>query len=464
MEFTRFRQTGSLEAIESGYWLRYWPYTCPGSWGPSTESVGSRSDARFGRKRTIADTVTPGYHKLRQKGGYVGTNYLRTSDRTVAISGSGTVVTHHPTVKPCGTAVDYERLEASGRVMPALLKSINNSYSSTRVIDGGRMENVVTEAITRTMARRQAGDANLIESLAEADQAWRLVGNPLENLGRFAEEFAASRNYRRFEKLRKKYPDRWTGLRWKPRGVRPIRRGTMTEAMFNELQELARLSSSEYLRWRYGVSPLISDVQAGMKTLKKIYDKNAQPTLHTARAEIRLFDSGVTTWDLNPAAQSSHNVSRADSHEFSVRAYWHDAYAATAFNELGITFHNVVAVPWELLRLSFVLDWFVNVGDLIYANIPRVGVSPLGGGYTCYEVIQNTYRHAGYSARAPTIEYFVGSWGDQVSITYKEKLRRGIDREKMTGLVIKDNFRLDNWTRASDLVAIVYQQLIKVAF
>lgn len=457
MEFTRFRSKGKLTAIESGYWLRYWPNTCPGSWGPSTESVGSRSDARFGRLQTIADTVIPGYYKAIQKGDWLGVNYLSITDRKVQISGAGGVVVHHPTVKPCGTNVDYERTEATGKVMPVLMKSINNSYSSVRTLDGGRCESVVTEVITRCMSKRLAGQANVIETLAEMDQTWAMVNSPLSTMGRFCEEFSKSQTYRRLEQLRKKYPGRRMNSR-------VIQRGTKASAQLKEQFELHKLWTSEYLRYRYGISPLVSDVQAALKTLKTVYDKNAQPTLHTARAGAKLFDSRVVTWDLSPASQTSHNVSRADDHQFSVKAYWHDLYAATALNEMGLTFHNAVAVPWELTRLSFVLDWFVNVGDLIYANIPRVGVSPKGGGYTIREEINNSYRHAGYTTRAPAVEYVTGSWGDQLLISHIEKTRRGINRDKHVGLVIKDDFRLTHWTRATDLVAIVFQQLSRVSF
>jgi hypothetical protein len=59
-------------------------------------------------------------------------------------------------------------------------------------------------------------------------------------------------------------------------------------------------------------------------------------------------------------------------------------------NRLGFTAKGLVTLPWELLTLSFVVDWFVNVGDYLGALAPSPGWNQLGTILCVTEEIVNT--------------------------------------------------------------------------
>jgi hypothetical protein len=300
------------------------------------------------------------------------------------------------------------------------------------------------------MAARRAGKANYVESLAELDKSYSMLVNPLENVNRFVNKFRRSPSYRELQRLRKKYPEK----RYRFKGMASFAR--------REINLMLVLASSEYLRFRYGISPLMSDVKAGMAALEKGWNRPA--VYHAARANGQLQGYVVKTFAV-PDTYWTWNFARVNTDTVSIRASWWDSYRRNPFDELGLTFHNVVGVPWELTRLSFVVDWFVNVGDLIYANIPRVNLTPMGGTFTVKQDIWNSGYFTGYTNVDQTVVVRSGSYADRVDIHVKRIGRNVIDeRYQRGGLVIKSDFRLDQYTRAADAIALVIQQVQSLTF
>jgi hypothetical protein len=221
----------------------------------------------------------------------------------------------------------------------------------------------------------------------------------------------------------------------------------------------AQALSGEYLQYRYGLSPLISDCQAVLKTLKTRYSN--KPQLQTSRASKNMHE-GKWTPGTFVNGQYTIDYIKAQQHDITCRATWIDLFTSTPWTDLGLTFHNLVGVAWELTHFSFVLDWFVNVGDVIYGNIPRVGLVPRGGARTIKWTRQSVLSPLGLDSLTPTVQTVTGSVSDSCSVTHTE-LRRELPGYE-TELVIKGDFRLNHFNRAVDLIAIIMQQLGSVSF
>jgi len=445
MEYTVYKTMGSANQTLPGKRFRTFPVSCANR-VPDAWSAYANTPAIFGEQRIMAGNRTPNYWARLKKGEWIPPNPFWSTRKFVTSQGSSDLIRTW-----AGNACTAPNISAWDEDQGLFMPSYNPSNLVTSILGGDDAARLITQVTTECLANRQKGKANYVESLAELDQLFRLPTGPIVALGRFADEFRRRAGYQRMDKLRKRF--RVNYAKDLPRAYRNTKLG----------KEFLRLLSSEYLIWRYGVKPLISDIQAAMESLKTNYRLSKSSDIHTARANGLLTATKTDNYSSSSAyLKVDWSIQTADT--FSVHAQWCDRYASTPWTDLGLTWHNLVAVPWELTKRSFVLDWFVNVGELIYANLPRVGVTPLGGSYFTKEQIYHLSYFRGFSDLQPLVVKYTGNLSDSVSIDYLRNQRSTIDPVRGTGLVIKSDFRFDNWTRALDAAALTAQQLAKVIF
>lgn len=441
MSYQRTRSQSDVTDLPISYRYASFPVSCANlTLGPWTNVNGT---IKNGHSKTTSDWVTPNYWKLKQEGKIKWSfNPFGSLTRLYKFSGgSGYRVTSNSTI--CTPPLhQYTEVEGPG-LFTLLLKNYFGGQPEAVPLLGDRVVSLADGIWTQCLANRQKGNTNLVESLAELDKAWHMVANPLENIRSFNERFAREKNAKRKALLR----------RLRPRG-NAIRRHRMELEL---AKALALFLSSEWLRYRYGISPMIADVKAGLKALKTDYSKPA--SIHTARARGMIQDSKTNLMS-SAIGTFTYNWARADTEYYSVRAQFSDKYKVTPFDDLGFTFHNVVGVAWELTHFSFVVDWFVNVGDLIYANIPRVGIESIGGGITYKRLISNYYYMRSITEPTSTIS---GNPSDTYLVQTDEIVRIP-DYRLHPSLVVNDDFRLDNFKRASDAITLIIQQLGHLRF
>lgn len=114
-------------------------------------------------------------------------------------------------------------------------------------------------------------------------------------------------------------------------------------------KELARIQSEVNARWleyRYAVSPLVYSIEDALALMKSVY---------TPYQSFR--DGKRLSEDFQVNGYTVKGVEIIDR-VFLKHRYSHDAW------DLKLK-RSAAATAWELIPLSFVVDWFLNVGDLI---------------------------------------------------------------------------------------------------
>ena len=149
--------------------------------------------------------------------------------------------------------------------------------------------------------------------------------------------------------------------------------------------------SSAWLEFRYGWTPLVMDIVAAQKAyklFKTTRDKNPR-LVARATEEIRYKYSGTSAVVPDPGITT---CIREYTHEFVTKVTAGVIYtitdssrAAEAQRLTGLQFRDIPSIAWELVPYSFVVDWFLNVGNWLEASFPRPGLSVLGSWRTTKE-------------------------------------------------------------------------------
>lgn len=147
---------------------------------------------------------------------------------------------------------------------------------------------------------------------------------------------------------------------------------------YSSMKDLSNRSEkafySHWLELQYGWLPLLSDVESGAQFLAhKVLDLPVMRTSVSRRKEIPI--AWVYEYDSVPGEKKSIASSGAKSH-FRRLTVYHKAQAPSLAQQLGLL--DPLSVAWEKLPWSFVVDWFIPIGQWLNAN----GFDP-GVGNTC---------------------------------------------------------------------------------
>lgn len=130
---------------------------------------------------------------------------------------------------------------------------------------------------------------------------------------------------------------------------------------------LHKALSDTYLEWTFGWNPLTSDIAAGITDLTHM---RPEYTIVSAKANVRYSSSdGVYPVNGTTAYIAGHQVVTSD---YTIKlkgmvSSWYNGTPPTLLQELQLLPEDFAPTAWNVLPYSFVIDYFLNIGDIINA-------------------------------------------------------------------------------------------------
>lgn len=205
--------------------------------------------------------------------------------------------------------------------------------------------------------------------------------------------------------------------------------------------EMADALASVWLQFRYAISPLnysIQDIILTLEEYKRVFAKYRQKTSDYAEPK---SISGLDILAHDDFTQT-HKV-------FIKRSFSPEDIVDALLSLLKV---NPLATAYELIPLSFVMDWFVNIGDYITAMTNSVSYSQQAATYSWKTEGNVTYGKS--NLILPD-----GFNAPEVNLSYSGYKRIVIDPKAHTGLSY-DPFI--NWKRQLDALALLWGPTKKI--
>jgi hypothetical protein len=130
--------------------------------------------------------------------------------------------------------------------------------------------------------------------------------------------------------------------------------------------------ADNWLAYQFGLLPLLNDIYNGVEAIQKAQNKSDFITVSSvAEDEAPL----IWTTTLRQVGSSQRGVQVGYTYKLN------DAHKAS-LTTLGLT--NPLSLAWELLPSSYIIDWFVSIGDVLSALGADRGYTYLGGYETAW--------------------------------------------------------------------------------
>jgi hypothetical protein len=200
--------------------------------------------------------------------------------------------------------------------------------------------------------------------------------------------------------------------------IRQLRRGNVSGALAAitgkrnpRLKDVADVAANTQLAVSYGLVPLIHDVYGACKAL----DKRNPPELEVLRKQ----SGDVVGVDCQKLSSNSYwkykNHVKGEIRAKCVVFYVVDNPLYRKIDAFGL--FNPLNIAWELVPLSFVVDWFIPVGNYLSSIVPPQGVkfqkgweswNAKGSSFNSTHIVPAGIGGATWDTEASTIEVVKG--------------------------------------------------------
>lgn len=360
---TRSKQSDPIVTLSSLRWREWYN----GKWYP-WHWLGEVSPTNFidYNTQTMTDQKTPGYFKAVREGTAIPVSPMNSQTTTVVRSTGRYQVVHARKSNPTNSKYEYD---LDGSFYGSQQWGIK---PTPPVVDG----NV---ALQEALSRAQSDCYDALTFAAE----FRKTVESVVTL--------RSRAMTIFERFNERV--RATGRKKRYRGL-----------------EASQILAEIWLELRYMWRPLVYDMMAAEEAIRRLAEGIEDP-LQRAYATREGSASSSTAYQdstivLAGASGSVAGLNVAATHTVNVDVSVHAAVGLKVTTR-EITMLDPVVTAWELVPFSFVLDWFVTIGDMLTA------FSPFATGQLQYASLATrtttTYRSNFRIVPSPDFQYESGS-------------------------------------------------------
>lgn len=217
----------------------------------------------------------------------------------------------------------------------------------------------------KLLAKLKSQHVNLANLFAERAKTAQMVGDTALKL------FYAARNLKRGN----------FGAAAENLGVATSRRSASRGRRHLEDNSPQGLANA-WLELQYGWKPLLNDVYGSCEALAERYMAETMIKRATASHTVQGTDSFTSISPDKPYASRTWTMKSSRTVRMGA-AYRVDGPALHSFASLGIT--NPLTVAWEVTPFSFVVDWFLPVGNFLDTLDATLGLSYLHGYTTIFD-------------------------------------------------------------------------------
>lgn len=223
------------------------------------------------------------------------------------------------------------------------------------------------------------------------------------------------------------------------------------------MTDTLNMLSGSWLEWRYGITPLISDISAIIEHVKqqsllldgKLLRKRAKVVI----PDKTLKNSGSTM----PGVYLLTGTVSVEVKTKCVTSVFYTLTRPLTFGETyGLTLGSIPVIAWELTPLSFVWDWFFGVGDWLQ-SCNTSGARSFCGSSTSQKstvVVRTSLDSVKFYGQANS-SFMGGS-----HVTTFEKLERRVNQSVALGPQINRNAL--SVKRQVDALSLIWQRMPKL--
>lgn len=394
--------------------------------GPSAWSAYPPIDQPLGRidgeMKVMADWVVPGFH-ARTKEGQVFFNTMHSEEILVETKSSGVWSQAQKTPTMCsGVARNNQFRHVDGALLCMIPQQHHHKYGvwpyEPTAVSANDVSRIQTLASTSVLAKRGTVDSDLFESVAELGKTLELLRAPMAELkSKVSRLYLAAFN------------------------------GSIGRRVLKDV-------SSSYLLYRWGISPLVKDIQSVLDTFKRKAGHVRKTTRALEQFTASSYDSGFTLF-----GSARVSWSRQTTETVTVRAMSLDETNITFLEQIGFSSKGLMKLPWELMSYSHVADWAFNVGDIIASSMPAFGYKQLGSCLVTQRQLATAYTITSADSGVDDNWVYTGQLNGTIGIIRGSTTRGGLSAP---GFAVRSDFKLDSLTRASDTMAMIASRLTDV--
>ncbi len=296
-------------------------------------------------ERTWTGTVTPGWHSMKRR-----------SKMKIA------ALTHTYRVREATGSPYRETIlqwNISGQPLASQVKNVSNAAFISSMPSATHLGDAYTKARARLAEKVNNMDVNLAQAFGERKQTANLLANT-------AVRIAAAMRHLKHGELR----DFSRALSLEGNKIPSARQWDRVIAT-----PVDKRLSSHWLSYQYGWKPLIQDA-FGVATLLAQHSQERYVTRSESSATVK--QSGMIPF--NPVTGAAEVIYSYRTRVRMASSYRCDDLTKTVLAQTGIS--NPALLAWELLPWSFVIDWFIPVGNYLQALNEFAGFTFVQGWYS----------------------------------------------------------------------------------